>query len=171
MRIIFAAPGDLSACTGGYAYDRAVIAALPEFNVEVAHVALNGSFPFPSEAEVREAARAINAALAPRDVALIDGLAYGALPQDAIRAIAAPVLALCHHPLGLEQGLDPARAAALLRADGGAGAGRAYNRHQRAYAKDADRGLRRRAVAVHHRASRHRAGLSRHAFWRGGLGR
>ncbi len=117
MRIIFAAPGDLSACTGGYAYDRAVIAALPEFNVEVAHVALNGSFPFPSEAEVREAARAINAALAPRDVALIDGLAYGALPQDAIRAIAAPVLALCHHPLGLEQGLDPARAAALLRSE------------------------------------------------------
>ncbi len=120
MRIIFAAPGDLSARTGGYGYDRAVIAALPEFNVEVAHVALKGSFPFPSEAEVREAARAINAALAPRDVALIDGLAYGALPQDAIRAIAAPVLALCHHPLGLEQGLDPARAAALLRSESAA---------------------------------------------------
>jgi glycosyltransferase involved in cell wall biosynthesis len=120
MRIIFATPGDLSARTGGYGYDRAVIAALPEFNVEVAHVALQGSFPFPSEAEAREAARAINAALAPRDVALIDGLAYGALPEDTIRAIAAPVLALCHHPLGLEQGLDPARAKALLRSEAAA---------------------------------------------------
>ncbi|HEY8137378.1 MAG TPA: glycosyltransferase family 4 protein [Methylocystis sp.] len=120
MRIIFATPGDLSARTGGYGYDRAVIAALPEFNVEVAHVALQGSFPFPSEAEAREAARAINAALAPRDVALIDGLAYGALPEDAIRAIAAPVLALCHHPLGLEHGLDPARAKALLRSEAAA---------------------------------------------------
>ena len=117
MRIIFAAPGDLSARTGGYGYDRAVIAALPEFNVEVAHVSLKGSFPFPSEAEARDAAQAINAALAPRDVALIDGLAYGALPEDAIRAITAPVLALCHHPLGLEQGLDPRQAEALLRSE------------------------------------------------------
>jgi len=120
MRIIFAAPGDLSARTGGYGYDRAVIAALPEFNVEVSHVALKGSFPFPSGAETHAAARAINAALAPRDVALIDGLAYGALPEDAIRAITAPVLALCHHPLGLEQGLDPARAKALLRSEAAA---------------------------------------------------
>ncbi len=120
MRIIFATPGDLSARTGGYGYDRAVIAALPEFNVEVAHVALKGGFPFPSETEAHEAARAINAALAPRDVALIDGLAYGALPEDAIRAIAAPVLALCHHPLGLEQGLDPRQAKALLRSEAAA---------------------------------------------------
>ena len=97
-----------------------MIAALPEFNIEVAHVALKGGFPFPSEAEAHAAARAINAALAPRDVALIDGLAYGALPQDAIRAITAPVLALCHHPLGLEQGLDPARAKALLRSEAAA---------------------------------------------------
>ena len=53
MRIIFATPGDLSARTGGYGYDRAVIAALPEFNIEVAHVALRGDFPFPSEAAAR----------------------------------------------------------------------------------------------------------------------
>ena len=162
MRIIFAAPGDLSARTGGYGYDRAVIAALPEFNVEVAHVALKGSFPFPSEAEARDAAQAINAALAPRDVALIDGLAYGALPEDAIRAITAPVLALCHHPLGLERGLDPgASGGAAAERGGGSRARRAYNRHQRAYAKDADRGLRRRAVARHRRAARHGAGLAR----------
>jgi glycosyltransferase involved in cell wall biosynthesis len=115
MRIIFATPGDLFARTGGYGYDRAVIAALPEFNIEVAHVALRGSFPFPSQAEARAAAAAINAVLAPRDVALIDGLAFGALPKDAIRAIAAPVLALCHHPLGLERGLDARQAEALLR--------------------------------------------------------
>jgi glycosyltransferase involved in cell wall biosynthesis len=115
MRLIFATPGDLSARTGGYGYDRSVIAALPEFNIEIRHVALEGSFPFPSEAQTETAARSINAALAPRDVALIDGLAYGALPEEAIRAITAPVLALCHHPLGLEHGLDPARAQALLR--------------------------------------------------------
>ena len=120
MRIIFATPGDLSARTGGYGYDRAVIAALPQFNIEVAHVALKGSFPFPSEAEAHAAAQAIDAALAPRDVALIDGLAYGAMPEAAIRAIRAPVLALCHHPLGLERGLDPARARALLQSEAAA---------------------------------------------------
>ena len=53
-------------------------------------------------------------------MALIDGLAYGALPEDAIRAITAPVLALCHHPLGLEQGLDPGQAEALLRSEAAA---------------------------------------------------
>jgi glycosyltransferase involved in cell wall biosynthesis len=81
---------------------------------------VEGNFPFPSEAEAWAAARAIGAALAPRDVALIDGLAYGALPEGAIRAIGAPVLALCHHPLGLEHGLEPARAEALLKSEAAA---------------------------------------------------
>ena len=109
MRIIFATPGDLSARTGGYGYDRAVIAALPEFNVEVAHVALQGSFPFPSEAEARAAAQAINAAMAPRDVALIDGLAYGALPEDGDPRDNGAGAGAVPHPLGLEQGLDPGK--------------------------------------------------------------
>jgi glycosyltransferase involved in cell wall biosynthesis len=50
----------------------------------------------------------------PGDVALIDGLAFGALPEYAVRSIAAPIVALCHHPLCLETGLSPDAAAAFF---------------------------------------------------------
>ena len=37
---------------------------------------------------------------------LVDGLAYGAMPADLIEGFRRPVVALVHHPLGLEAGLD-----------------------------------------------------------------
>ena len=114
-RLLFAIPGDLSSLTGGYGYDRRVMEALPDCGVDVVHCALPGSFPDPSEADVAEAVHKINDALQPGDVVLADGLAFGVLPENAIRAIATPIIALCHHPLGLETGLMPARSSALLK--------------------------------------------------------
>jgi len=114
-RIVFAIPGDLSRRTGGYAYDRRVLAELPRCGVEAAHCALPGGFPDPSAAETEQSVAAINRAARGGGVALIDGLAYGALTEDAVRAICAPVVALCHHPLCQETGLGPARADALRR--------------------------------------------------------
>ncbi|MEJ0094100.1 MAG: glycosyltransferase family 4 protein [Methylocella sp.] len=114
MRLLFAISGDLSLRTGGYGYDRRVLQELPGCGVDVLHLALQGSFPDPAPDDVARAVRAINDNLLPGDVVLADGLAYGALPEDAIRAINAPIIALCHHPLGLETGLPPARRRALL---------------------------------------------------------
>ncbi len=44
---------------------------------------------------------------------LIDGLAYGAMPEALIRSFNRRIVALCHHPLALENGISPERAVAL----------------------------------------------------------
>lgn len=110
--LAFLVPGDLGLPTGGYAYDRRVLALLPTLGVEAQHVALPGTFPIPTEADLAETARIV--AALPGDAALlIDGLALGAMPADLIRAFRRPVIALCHHPLCLEAGLSPDRKVAL----------------------------------------------------------
>lgn len=110
--LAFLVPGDLTLPTGGYAYDRQVIRLLPAEGIGVIHVALPGSFPDPSVEDLADCA-AIVAGL-PADTALmIDGLAYGAMPAEMIRGFGRPVIALCHHPLALENGISAERAQAL----------------------------------------------------------
>lgn len=109
----FAIPGDLAQPTGGYAYARRVLALLPGLGVEVSHLHLPGSFPSPNAAELEEAA-ALLAAVPASSVALIDGLAFGVLPPEVLAQMRAPIVALVHHPLGWESGLDAARRAALI---------------------------------------------------------
>lgn len=110
--ITFAHPGDLSAPTGGYTYDRKVIAGLKALGHTVDTLPLPGAFPHPSGPDISVAAERL--AAVPADRALIvDGLAYGALPAAALSGVAAPLLALVHHPLALETGIDADRAAEL----------------------------------------------------------
>ena len=110
---LFAIPGDLRSLTGGYGYDRRMLAALPACGVAAAHLPLPGGFPFPDAATVAESLRLL--AHAPADhVLLVDGLALGALPPDGLAGLAAPLVALVHHPLGLESALAPATARAFL---------------------------------------------------------
>ena len=111
-RVAFVIPGDLTLPTGGYGYDRRVLARLPAYGIDVCHVALPGSFPFPT-AEDMATTEATLAGLAADQVLLIDGLAYGAMGFDLISRISQPIVALCHHPLALEAGLDEARRAQL----------------------------------------------------------
>lgn len=47
-RIAFAVPGDLAAPTGGYAYDRRMIAELKQVGWPVHIISLGEGFPFPS---------------------------------------------------------------------------------------------------------------------------
>ena len=112
-RALFAIPGDLSTLTGGYGYDRRVLGELPACGVAAIHLPLPGGFPFPDAAAVAESLRLLSQA--PADaVLMVDGLALGALPPDALAQLAAPLVALVHHPLGLESGLEPATARALI---------------------------------------------------------
>ena len=53
----FAIPGDIDLPTGGYMYDRRVLALLPQFGVAVRHLELPGSFPEPTEADLAETER------------------------------------------------------------------------------------------------------------------
>ena len=111
-RAAFLIPGDLGLPTGGYAYDRRVLALLAAEGVDVAHVELPASYPSPTGADLAETERIV--AALPRDsVLLVDGLAYGAMPAELIRTFNRPIVALCHHPLALEAGLSPSRSAEL----------------------------------------------------------
>ena len=108
VRVAFAIPGDINRPTGGYAYDRKVLARLGAAGVEATHFPLPGSFPYPEAADVAHVIETLQAL--PADaVVLFDGLAYGAMPASAIARVAQPIVALCHHPLALETGLDSAQ--------------------------------------------------------------
>jgi glycosyltransferase involved in cell wall biosynthesis len=112
-------PGDLSRPTGGYAYDRHVLRLLPAFGVEAVHVPLPGCFPAPTEHDLAETSTLL-LAQDWRTPLLIDGLAYGAFPTGMAAGLAGRVIALCHHPLALETGLTPERAAELKRLESAA---------------------------------------------------
>jgi glycosyltransferase involved in cell wall biosynthesis len=113
---VFAIPGDIGLPTGGYAYDRRVMALLGQHGVAIRHLALPGSFPLPGTADLEETAhrlRSVEAGV----VLMIDGLAYGAMPAALIDALQSPILALVHHPLGLEASLGEAQRRALLASE------------------------------------------------------
>lgn len=101
----FVIPGDIERPTGGYTYDRRVLALLPQFGVAPRHVVLPGSFPFPSAADLDATERTL-AELPDDMVLLIDGLAFGAMPAELVARIRQPIVALVHHPLFLETGLS-----------------------------------------------------------------
>ncbi len=104
----FAIPGDITLATGGYAYDRRVLALLPTFGVDVHHLALPGSYPAPSAADLTETRRLLSQVPA-ETVIIADGLAYGAMPAELISSLSSPIVALVHHPLCLEAGLAKPR--------------------------------------------------------------
>lgn len=111
--IVFAIPGDLDLPTGGYGYDRRLLAEWREMGIAARHLALPSSFPNPTEADLAETGRLILSQ--PYDsVLLIDGLAYGAFPESIAAGLAGRVVALVHHPLGLETGLTPEQADAFI---------------------------------------------------------
>ena len=112
VKAAFAIPGDIDTPTGGYRYDREVLARAAGYGIDLRHVALPASFPFPAEADL--AATAAQLAALPADAVLLaDGLAFGAFPPAVLDAIRTPVVALVHHPLALESGLAVETAARL----------------------------------------------------------
>jgi glycosyltransferase involved in cell wall biosynthesis len=114
VKAVFVIPGDLATATGGYAYDRRVLALLPEFGVDVQHLALPASYPAPSPSDLEATEHALSCA-PPGAVLLIDGLAYGAMPARLIERLHTPIVALVHHPLCLETGLAENRQGELRR--------------------------------------------------------
>jgi glycosyltransferase involved in cell wall biosynthesis len=113
----FAVPGSLDQPTGGYAYDRRLIATLRALGGEVDVIDLGDGFPYPCDATRKSALERLRRTPAGRPL-VIDGLALGVLPEAA-KALASthPLIALVHHPLALETGVTPATAAALAASE------------------------------------------------------
>ena len=104
-RVVFAVPGDLDTPTGGYAYDKRIISELRSLGSDVSVLDLGNSFPRP-DAKARTAANEILARLDPATPVVIDGLAYGVLPEAGIAlGQTHKLIALVHHPLAFENGL------------------------------------------------------------------
>jgi glycosyltransferase involved in cell wall biosynthesis len=111
--IVFLIPGRLETRTGGYEYDRRMIAGLRSLGWTVVVEGLDGSFPLPTDTALDEADRVL-ARLPDGASVLIDGLALGAMPDQAARASGRLLMtALVHHPLADETGLAPDVAARL----------------------------------------------------------
>lgn len=113
MRIRFIIPGDIDTPTGGYRYDRAIILEWRMLGIEVDLICLPGGYPFPLGAQLETALSIIKQAQ-DADICVIDGLAGGCAPHlIAHCANDMPVVALIHHPLGLETGLSTDQSNAL----------------------------------------------------------
>jgi glycosyltransferase involved in cell wall biosynthesis len=107
LRLAFGVPGDLATPTGGYGYDRRIIQELRHLGWQVDVVDIGDGFPFPSVAQ-RAKALAILSAVPAGCPTVLDGLAFGALPEAG--ALRAPLVALVHQPLALDPGLDTTQA-------------------------------------------------------------
>ena len=109
LRVAFAVPGDLAMPTGGYVFDRRIIQELRQLSWQVDVVDIGGDFPFPSMAQRAHALAMLSGVPAGCPVVL-DGLAFGALPEAGMLRHHTPLIALVHQPLALDPGLEAKQA-------------------------------------------------------------
>jgi glycosyltransferase involved in cell wall biosynthesis len=110
-------PGDPNTATGGYIYNAQILAGLAERGWRTRVHSLDESFPRPTPSALRDA-RAEIAALPGDGVVVIDGLALAGLERVLdTEAKRLPIVALIHHPLALETGLDASEARLLETAE------------------------------------------------------
>ncbi len=108
MHIAFLVPGPITAISGGYGYDRRIIAELREAGHTVDLHELSGHHPLP-DAAARASAHAAWTAMAPDALPVIDGLGLPAFDGLIDRA----AIGLIHHPTSLEAGFSEPDAQAL----------------------------------------------------------
>jgi glycosyltransferase involved in cell wall biosynthesis len=114
LRAAFAIPGDPERRSGGFLYERRLLAALRDAGIRVPLLRMSDAFPDPDPDDIEETLAALAARPSDEPV-LLDGFLPGTLPPEGLARIAAPLVAVIHHPLGLEAALPPERAAWLLR--------------------------------------------------------
>lgn len=113
MRAVFAIPGDMDRRTGGFIYEATVLRTLRSLGHEIEHLRLPDAFPDPSPADIARTLELLGAVPAGTPI-LLDGFIPGTVGAEGMARLTAPIVPIIHHPLGLETGLPPARAAALI---------------------------------------------------------
>ncbi len=115
--IQFIFPGAPETRTGGYAYGREIVAAMRRAGAAVDVVALPDGFPAPSPA-TRQRAGEILAGIPDGASVIFDGLACGALPEEvASLAVRTTLVALVHHPLADESGLEESESTRFFQSE------------------------------------------------------
>ncbi|MFD1881242.1 glycosyltransferase family 4 protein [Paracoccus pacificus] len=112
----FAIPGDITTLTGGYIYERRLLEGLRDQGRDVLHLELPAGFPAPDPADMATAVRQLQDLPGDR-VLILDGLVFGSIDTAGLAGVRAPILAMIHHPLALESGLDPADRDHLYRTE------------------------------------------------------
>jgi glycosyltransferase involved in cell wall biosynthesis len=106
QKAAFAIPGDINTLTGGFIYERRLLEGLRDQGRDMAYIKLQDGFPTPDTAVMQDAARQLLAVPADRPL-ILDGLVFGSVDTGILAAMAAPVVAMVHHPLAHESGIDP----------------------------------------------------------------
>ena len=102
----FIVPGDLTTRTGGYIYDRNIVDGLRRMGWKVDVCSLDSTFPYPTAKALSDASDILKSIPTGR-IVVIDGLALAGLsPLLRSEATRLRVVALIHHPLAMETGLD-----------------------------------------------------------------
>ncbi len=108
MRIALLVPGPITAISGGYGYDRMIVAQLRAAGHAVDVIELEGRHPV-SDGAALESARAAMAKVAPDAIPVIDGLGLPAFGTGLERR----AVGLIHHPTSMEAGFSADDAAWL----------------------------------------------------------
>lgn len=117
MRLDLVLPGDPATLTGGYVYDRRVVRGLAGLGWTLRVLRLGDDFPGASPASLRVADDVL-AAIPDGRTVVVDGLALADLAPTLERhAARLRIVALVHHPVGDETGLDASTAERLRRAE------------------------------------------------------
>ncbi len=112
MKVALLVPGPFDAVSGGYGYDRRLVAGLRALGHAAEVVELAGRHPLPDDA-ASAAARAALDALPADAVPVVDGLGLPSFAPVADALAARGAVALVHHPTALETGLPEADRDAL----------------------------------------------------------
>lgn len=108
-------PGDINTRTGGYRYDKRIMLELIELGWIVKLHTLCDDFPFPSQLQIVQASEVLSD-IPDGSLAVIDGLAFSVMPEVIQHhRQRLELVALIHHPLALETGLDTDQKHSLMR--------------------------------------------------------
>jgi glycosyltransferase involved in cell wall biosynthesis len=117
LSVVVIVPGRFETRTGGYVYDRRIAGGLRDRGWSVDVREISDSFPNPTPAALVDAGRVLGT-IPDGATVLIDGLAMGAMPVEVDReASRLRIVALVHHPLAAETGIEPGDAARLEKSE------------------------------------------------------
>jgi len=112
--LFFLVPGPIDRPTGGSRYDHRVVEGLRDSGLEVVVAELAGDFPGGDAISVNATRDALQG-IGDGATVIVDGLVLAALPEVfAAQAARLCLIAIVHHPIADETGLDPLQQADYL---------------------------------------------------------